>query len=148
MFNEFVFCFRPLDFCSPGAALLHVDRVRLHLSQFYRIWANMWCDPAVLSAAAPSWRRWTPLRRCGCRSGNTKTTERVPSTGRPSSRGQNSPRTVLKPPPPMLLSETPAPVLSGYLCVINLLPAFCFFLSRFRESHLGVRQFPWQPPIP
>lgn len=70
----------------------------------------MWRDPTVLSAAAPSWRRWTPLRRCGCRSGNTKTTERVPSTGRPSSRGQNSPRTVLKPPP---------------CCCRRLLPLFC-----------------------
>lgn len=59
----------------------------------------MGCDPTVLSAAAPSWRHWTPLRRCGCRSGNMKMTEHVPSTGRPFRWGQKSPRTVLKPPP-------------------------------------------------
>lgn len=63
-------------------------------------------------------------------------TEHVPSTGRPSSRGQNSPRTVLKPPP--LLSEAPAPVMSGYLCVINFLSAFCFS-SHTSETHTLVR---------
>lgn len=56
------------------------------------------CPPA----AAPSWHRWTPLRRCGCRSENTKKTEHVPSTGRPSRRRRRpaiAPRTALKTPP-------------------------------------------------
>lgn len=56
------------------------------------------CPPA----AAPSWHRWTPLRRCGCRSENTKKTEHVPSTGRPSRRRRRpaiAPRTALKSPP-------------------------------------------------
>lgn len=63
-------------------------------------------------AAALSWHRWTPLRRCGCRSGNMKKTEHVPSTGRPSRRGpapcecpQNCPQISL-----IILSETPLPL--------------------------------------
>lgn len=32
------------------------------------------------------WHHWTPLKRCGCQSGNMKKTEHVPSTGRPSRR--------------------------------------------------------------
>lgn len=50
-------------------------------------WHDIWFYHPVLSAVVPSWRRWTPLKRCGCRSGNMKKTEHVPSTGRPSSRG-------------------------------------------------------------
>lgn len=105
----------------------------------------MWCDPTVLSAAALSWRHWTPLRRCGCQSGNMKTTEHVPSTGRPFSRGQNSPRTVLEPPPAVVGDSCPCHVrvpLRHQLPVSLLL-----FFSHFRNSHFGVCQFPWQLPF-
>lgn len=56
---------------------------------------------------ALSSHRWTPLKRCGFRSGNMKKTEHVPSTGRPSSRGRrpaNPPE--LPSNPPIILSET------------------------------------------
>lgn len=61
------------------------------------------CRPCLVTVA-PSWRRWTRLKRCGCRSGNMKKTEHVPSTGRPSSRGWPPP-----PMPPELPSNTPFP---------------------------------------
>ncbi|KAG7218119.1 hypothetical protein INR49_010973 [Caranx melampygus] len=48
--------------------------------------------------AVQSWRHWTPLRRCGCRSGSTRRTEHVPSTGRRSRRSRAL-RTALSPPP-------------------------------------------------
>lgn len=59
-------------------------------------------DRPLLPTVALSWHHWTPLKRCGCRSGNMKKTEHVPSTGRPSSRGRRpaiAPRTALKTPP-------------------------------------------------
>lgn len=98
------------------------------------MWWDVWLDPTVLSAAAPSWRHWTPLRRCGCRSGNMKKTEHVPSIGRPSSRGQNSPRTVLKPPPTIVGDSCPCHVrvpLRHQLPVSLLL-----FFSHFRKLTL------------
>lgn len=83
---------------------------------------------------APSWHHWTPLRRCGCRSGNMKKTEHMPSTGRPSSRGPCpaiSPRTAIKLPPSCcrrLLHLS----CSGYFCITRyhspallLLPEKC-----------------------
>lgn len=102
-----VFFFSCSDFCSSRKALLNMDRVRTLL------WVQLWpClgryasldlmnnnFPPVVSAAAPSWRRWTPSKRCGCRSGSMKKTEHVPSTGRPSkmvpipAHPQNCPQT-------------------------------------------------------
>lgn len=83
-----------------------MDWVRIRSSRvqfwpFCDTWWNVKVDHPVPSVVALSWRHWTPLRRCGCRSGNMKKTEHVPSTGRPSSRDQRpaiSPRTALKPP--------------------------------------------------
>lgn len=66
------------------------------------VWSDLLSDRPFLPAVAPSWRHWTPLKRCGCRSGNMKKTEHVPSTGRPSNRGRRpaiAPRTALKSPP-------------------------------------------------
>lgn len=59
------------------------------------------CHPCLVTVAL-SWHRWTRLKRCGCRSGNMKKTEHVPSTGRPSNRSRHvgkAPRTALKSPP-------------------------------------------------
>lgn len=97
------------------------------------------CCPCLVTVA-PSWRRWTRLKRCGCRSGNMKKTEHVPSTGRPSSRGwhpANAPRTALKHPPiPPMLSETlillhlssPGTSASSFInsAASILLSAYCF----------------------
>lgn len=118
-FSSFVF-FPFLDFCSPRKALLHMDRVRTQLRpQVEKIRVTQLVtnenktNTLVVSAAAPSWRRWTPSRRCGCRSGSTRRTEHVPSTGRPSKTlpGPRPPARLLPGPSP--LRELPHVILSG-----------------------------------
>ena len=95
---------------------------------------------------APSWRRWTPLRRCGCRSGNMKKTEHVPSTGRPSSRGPGpaiSPRTAIKLPPRHAVGDSctyHVPGTSASRAII--LPLYSSFQ---RNAHVDVWLFPYLP---
>lgn len=92
---------------------------------------------------ALSWHLWTPLKRCGCQSGNMKKTDHVPSTGRPSRRSHcptTSPRTVFKTPPSYCQRILFLSYLGTSASSINLisLSTSCFMSSRETFTRLCV----------